>query len=582
LSIVPDDSFLAKEWPELRGAAFALLSFSAVITILYLVPSIYMLQVFERVMQSRNLSTLMFLSIMVLLLTVIWTALEVVRVRVLGEVANALDEKISARVFDAVNRQSRALTAQARAMVVQDLNVLRDFISGTLPIQFMDLLFVPLVIIAMTFFHPVMGLALLILTFVVVGLSVWTQRAARREIKNSLTASAKAGEFARAVMGTSEATRVMGMLPELASRWRGQVREALGWQQAATNHAGVPASILRYLRHLYMPIMLCVGILLYLNEAVGPGIVFAAMIVVNRAVQPVDTIANNWRTIWNVQMSVERLDKLLKEAGERSSKIALPEPNGPLVVSRIVATPSDRDNVVLADVSFAAPPGSITAVVGSSGAGKSSLAKVLVGGWNLRKGAITLDGHDLSHWDQDRLGRYVGYVPQEVVLLPGTLAENIARFEPPSEERDARIIEAVRIAGIQDIVAKLSDGLNTRIGPDGHTMSGGQRQRVALARAAFGNPRLVVLDEPNSNLDSIGEKGLAATLAAMRDSGAIVILVTHRMNMLTYADNVLVMTGGTVHAFGPRDVVLSRLSLATPRQIGHQPPAVGDASVAAS
>jgi PrtD family type I secretion system ABC transporter len=583
LSLLPDDHFLVPELPELRSATGALLFFSAVITTFYLIPSIFMLQVFERVMQSRNMSTLLFLALIVGVLTVIWTALEMIRQRVLAEVANSLDEKISTRVFDAVNRQSRVLSAQSRATIVQDLNVLRDFVAGNLPIQFMDLCFVPLVIIAVAFFHPLMGAALLLLTLVVLALSVWTQRAARQEVKRSLTATMKANEFARAVMGSAEASRVMGMLPRLSARWRGQVREALGWQQAATNQAALPSSCLRFLRHLYMPIMLCVGMLLFLNELVGPGIVFAATMVVGRAVQPVDSIANNWRGIWNAQMSLDRIDRLLREAGQRVEKVALPAPDGPLVVSRIVATPSDRDNVVLADISFVAKPGSITAVVGSSGAGKSSLAKVLVGAWGVRKGSITLDGHDLTHWDQDRLGRHIGYMPQDVLLLPGTLAENIARFEPADEERDRKIVEAVKVAGIQDIVTKLPEGLNTRVGPDGHTMSGGQRQRVALARAVYGEPQLVVLDEPNSNLDSLGEKGLADTLEMLRDQGVIVILITHRMNMLAYCDNVLVMTGGTVHAFGPRDVVLDRLSMASQtRQIAQRTSPAGESSVAAS
>ena len=282
-------------------------------------------------------------------------------------------------------------------------------------------------------------------------------------------------------------------------------------------------------------------------------------------------------------MSIDRINRLLRELGPPRAKIALPAPNGPLQVARIVATPSDRDNIVLTDVSFAVPTGTITAVVGSSGAGKSSLAKVLVGAWGVRKGSITLDGHDLTHWDQDRLGRHIGYVPQDVVLLPGTLAENIARFDPLGGEADAKVIAAVKLAGIQDIVGKLPDGLNTKIGPTGHTLSGGQRQRVALARAVYGDPSLIVLDEPNSNLDAIGEKGLAETLEALRDRGAIVILVTHRLNMLSYCDHVLVMNSGTVHAFGPRDHVVSRLSLGqSVRQIGQQKSAAGEAGPTAA
>jgi len=582
LSLFSDDHFLRQELPKFRPALYALLVFSAIITLLFLLPSLYMYQVFERVMQSRNLSTLMFLSLIVAGLTVIWTALEHIRSRVLGEIANALDESISKRVFDAVNRQTKALSADSRAIVVQDLNIIRDFVGGALPVQFMDLCFVPLIVLAVVLFHPLMGAALLGLSIIVVGLSLWTQRAARHEIKRSLTVSTRASEFARSVMASSEASRVMGMMPALSGRWREQVRSALGWQQAATSKAALPAAMLKYLRHLYTPIMLCIGVVLFLLEQVGPGVVFAAVMVVGRAIQPVDAIANNWRSFWSAHMSIDRIDRLLREAGPPQAKVALPAPNGPLQVSRIVATPSDRDNIVLTDVSFSANPGSITAVVGSSGAGKSSLAKVLVGAWSVRKGTITLDGHDLTHWDQDDLGRHIGYVPQDVVLLPGTLGENIARFDTLGGDTDRKIIAAVKLAGIQDIVSKLPDGLNTKIGPNGHTLSGGQRQRVALARAVYGEPQLIVLDEPNSNLDAIGEKGLAETLEILRDRGAIVILVTHRLNMLAYCDHVLVMNGGTVHAFGPRDAVVSRLSMGQPaRQIVQQGSAGRSGSTAA-
>jgi PrtD family type I secretion system ABC transporter len=583
LSLLSDDHFLRQEIAKFRPALGALLFFSAIISLLFLLPSIYMYQVFERVMQSRNLSTLLFLSLIVAGLTVIWTALEHIRSRVLAEVANALDESISARVFDAVNRPTKAIAPDARAMAIQDLSIIRDFISGSMPVQFMDLCFVPLIVIAVMLFHPVMGVALLVLSFVVVGLSVWTQRSARHEIKRSLTASSRANEFARSVMASSESSRVMGMMPALTGRWRDQVSGALGSQQAASDRAALPAAMLKYLRHLYSPVMLCVGVVLFLNEMVGPGVVFAAIMVVGRAIQPIDAIASNWRAFWSAHLSIDRINRLLREAGEPEAKVALPAPTGPLLVSRIVATPADRDNIVLTDVSLAANPGTITAVVGSSGAGKSSLAKVLIGAWSVRKGSVTLDGHDLTHWDQDQLGRHIGYVPQDVVLLPGTLGENIARFDPLGGDTDRKIVEAVKLAGIQDIVSKLPDGLNTKVGPNGHTLSGGQRQRVALARAVYGDPHLIVLDEPNSNLDAIGEKALADTLETLRDRGAIVILVTHRMNMLSYCDHVVVLNGGTVHAFGPRDSVVSRLSLGQPaRQITRQGSAGGQAGSTAA
>jgi ABC-type protease/lipase transport system fused ATPase/permease subunit len=238
--------------------------------------------------------------------------------------------------------------------------------------------------------------------------------------------------------------------------------------------------------------------------------------------------------------------------------VPLPRPQGPLTVSRVTLTPPNRDAVVLNDVSFTMQPGRILGVVGPSGAGKSSLARLLVGAWRPRRGQVALGGADLAHHDQDALGRALGYVPQDVVMLPGTAGENISRFDTGDGVVE-RLHEAVRAAGIGDLVQALPDGLSTDLGPDGHALSGGQRQRLALARAVYGNPHLLVLDEPNANLDAVGEECLAATLQAQRDRGAIVVVITHRMNMLAWCDDVLVLNAGAVHAFGRRDQVLARL-----------------------
>ncbi|AMJ61169.1 hypothetical protein AXW83_13465 [Bosea sp. PAMC 26642] len=538
----------------------SLVFFSFIITLLCLIPSLYMIQIFDRVLQSRSISTLLALASIVIVLTIIWTALEIIRQRTLQRIAVALDEKISARVFDALNRQSDLLPAAQRNIVVQDLNVLRDFVGGNLVIQLLDFIWVPIILLAAFLYHPMLGLTVLVLTVIVVILALLSQSLARDDSRRAASSGVNAAEFGRSVMQSAEATRVMGMLPRLVGRWRDQQRDSLGWQAAAVQRTKVVTGIMKWFRHIYMPVLLTVGAILYLNEEIGAGVTIASTLLAGRAVQPVDSIASSWRVFWNVKISADRVDAILDVAARMSDKIVLPDPAGPLVLSRVMATPHNRDVVVLSDVSFAVDPGRVVGVVGASGAGKSSLARVLTGGWGIKKGSISLDGHQLSHWDQDRLGRFVGYVPQDVEMLPGTVAENIARFEALGGDNDAKVIEAAQVANIQDIIGRLPNGFNTKLGPDGHVLSGGQRQRVALARAVFGNPRLLVLDEPNSNLDSIGEKSLGETIITMRDRGAIVILITHRMNMLTYCDDILVLNAGTVHTFGPKEHVLDRLS----------------------
>jgi ABC-type protease/lipase transport system fused ATPase/permease subunit len=298
---------------------------------------------------------------------------------------------------------------------------------------------------------------------------------------------------------------------------------------------------------------------LYLNQQINAGAVFGIIYIAMRAVSPVAAVTSSWRSIWSFRMATERLNQVLASVNQARERMSLPRPDGSLAVSRVVLAPPDSDNVVLGDVSFSLPGGRILGVVGPSGAGKSSLAKLLVGAWHPRRGTVQLDDHDLAHWDEDRLGQHIGYVPQEIDMLPGTVAENIARFQDGAPRDDDAVLEAARLAGIEDVIRDLPDGYNTRVGAGGHVFSGGQRQRIALARAVFGNPSLVVLDEPNSNLDAVGEQTLGRSLIALKARGATIVLVTHRMSMLSFCDDLLVMNAGTVHTFGPRDVVMNRL-----------------------
>ncbi|PPD16083.1 MAG: type I secretion system permease/ATPase [Methylobacterium sp.] len=556
-------------WVELREftpALFGLLVFSFVIAMMHLLPSLYMLQMFDRVMQSRNISTLIALAMIVVFLTIIWTGIEYVRIKTMQRIAIAVDEKLSAKVFNAVNRQAGA-SLQSRNLALQDLNTIRDFLGGNLILNFMDFLFVPVIVVAAFMFHPWLGVTLLFLTVLVAGLAIGSQIMARDDMMRSSESAANAANFGQAVMNTAETTRTLGMLPALTLRWRARQQRAIGWFYGASSRSELFVNLLRFLRHMYLPIMVTCGVLLYLDEKLGPGVIFAAVTLVGRAVAPVDIIANSWRGFWNVRQAADRLDLVLKEAAKFTDRIPLPQPNGPLVVSRVGAAPRNSGTMILTDVSFSVDPGRVVAVVGASGAGKSTLARVLVGAWAIQRGSILLDGNEISHWDQDLLGQHIGYVPQDVDLLPGTLAENIARFEPSSRETSEKLIDAVRMTGIQDIVSRLPDGLNTRLGPDGHVLSSGQRQRIALARAVYGDPRLVVLDEPNSNLDATGEQQLAATISKLRNNGAIVILVTHRMNMLAYCDQVLVLNAGTVQAFGARDQVMDRIASVRPKEL---------------
>ena len=545
---------LRPDYPALISVIF----FSFFTSALNLVPPLYMMQLSERVMLSRNHTTLLFLTIIALFLIVILCVLDAVRHRAMRRLSVRLDERIGEQVFTVLNRCDIAMATPAKSMVLGDLNTVRDFIASQLPIHIMDVFWIPLVIAVMFLLHPLLGAAIIAVLVVTVALSVFNQWVVGSDTKRSQAAAAQAQEFARAALRSAETARVMGMLPALQRRWRHYHRGALGWQHGAIARAEYVSSALHFIRGSQQVVLLLVSVLLYLAQEISAGAVFAVVFIGIRAIMPITVVASSWRNIWNVLSAVERLNVVLSHH-DGATHMALPRPVGAIAVSRVSLAPPNADGIVLNDVSFSLANGRILGVVGPSGAGKSSLAKLLVGAWRPRRGSVSFDGHDISHWDQDALGRHVGYVPQEVELLPGTVAENIARFGDDGPLDYAAVLEAAELAGIQDIIQALPNGYDTRVGFDGHTLSGGQRQRVAFARALYGNPSVIVLDEPNSNLDAIGEQSLGRTLTLVRNRGATVVIVTHRASMLSFCDDLLVMNSGTIHTFGSRDLILSKL-----------------------
>jgi len=544
--------------PYRRGFA-ALIFFSFFTSLLYLVPSVYMMQLSERVMLSRNVMTLVFLTGIAIFLLLMTTVLESVRSRTLRRISIDLDARIGRRVFDTLNRKYLDMKGASKSLILSDLNTFRDFMGGPSILYLFDLVWVPMIVAVMFVIHVYLGLAMLIVTAVTAGLTIANQRIAAEDMKRSQLASTKSQEFARAVASGADVARPLGMLGVLTNRWLAAHHEALGWQFAANERAEWVTGALRFMRNSQQIILMVVGVSLFLMQEINPGAVFAVVFIGIRAVGPVTAVAASWRSILSFLGAAERLNYVLSNQPPDAKRMSLPRPAGNVSVSRVILMPPNSETAVLNDVTFSVRAGKLLGVVGPSGAGKSSLARTLVGVWRPRRGNVTIDEHDLAHWDQDELGRYIGYVPQEIEFFPGTLAENISRFRDPETIDFEAVLEAAELAGVQDIIQALPEGYNTNVGPGGHVFSGGQRQRIALARAVYGNPSFVVLDEPNANLDVAGEQGLSRTLTMMRDRGATVVLITHRLNMLQYCDDVLVMSAGTVQAFGARDTILGRL-----------------------
>ena len=537
----------------------SLLVFSFFSSLLNLVPPVFMMQLSERVMLSRNEMTLLFLTVIALFLIAALTMLDAIRARTLNRIGTALDAKISERVFDSLNRRRLRVSEPIKYQILGDLNAVRDFVGGPVLGQLLDLFWTPLILLVMFLLHPWIGFTMLVILVVTIALSLANQWAVGPHMKRAQSGVATAHEFARAVITNADVIRPMGMLPALRRRWRGFHEDASGWQQAAIGRSELWTGVLRFVRYSQLIVLLVVGAWLYLQQQVTAGAVFGVIYIAMRIIGPVLSVTSSWRTISNMRTSVERLNLVLNQEGDPGDRMSLPRPKGSLNVSRVVLTPPNEETVVLGDVSFSLQNGRILGVVGPSGAGKSSLARLLVGAWHPRRGTVKLDDHDLFHWNEDELGQHIGYVPQEIGLLPGTVAENIARFRDDGPLDHEAVLEAAELAGIEDVIQGLPDGYNTRVGTEGHVFSGGQRQRIALARAVYRSPRLLVLDEPNSNLDAVGEQFLGRTLTLMKSRGSTVVLITHRMSMLMFCDDLLVMNAGTIHTCGPRETILNRL-----------------------
>ena len=529
--------------------------------IMYLVSPLFTQQVMDRVALSRNEATLWVLTGIAMVIMLMYAALDYLRSRTLQRVGVAIDGRLTAVVFDALNRQRNNSAGGASAQPLNDINGVRDFLSGPIIGATFDAFWSPIFIAVMFVAHPVLGYLAIIMVLFSVFLTVLNQLLVADSSRSASQCSVKANEFGSAIFRNTEPVVALGMLPRVKDVWYRMHHAALGWQSVANNRSHVIQAINRCLRNSQPIIIYAVGAYLFLRNEVSLATLMVAMIVMMRGLGPIDQVISSWRSFANFRSAVERLDTVLLTAGEKGRTVSLPRPTGALDVSRIIGAAPDSEKLVINDVSFNVPSGRVLGVIGPSGAGKSCLARFLVGRWRPRRGSISIGDHEMAHWNEDDLGQYMGYMPQDIELLPGTIADNISRFDPTVTTASEKLVAAAGMAGVTDLIKELPQGYNTRVGgAGGHVLSGGQRQRIALARAVYDNPYLVVLDEPSSSLDAAGEQALGMALERLKQTGSVVVVITHKLSLLSYCDDVLVLNAGTVQAFGPRGQVVDRLS----------------------
>lgn len=540
--------------------------FSLVANALMLMPTIYMLQVYDRVLISRSETTLLVVSLITLFLFGVMAFSERVRSRVLVYTGLHLDSVLSSRVFHSSfdARLQQAGSSPSRAF--GDLLQVRQFITGQGVFAFFDVPWFPIYIAALFFMHPLLGW-LGIGFSCVQGALAWFGH--RRTIAPAEAASRASSEMAAYLQGklrNVEVLESMGMVGKLRAHWQRRHVQALALQSASQSLGHRMASVSKFIRYSQSSLALGAGGLLVLEGHLSPGGMIASNILMSRALAPIDLLVNTWRPFISARSAFRRLEKLLRENPVRDPNLHRMAPGGALTLRDVVATAPGREAPILAGVTFEVQPGSVTVVLGPSGSGKSTLARTILGIWPDVSGEVLLDGIPVSSWDRGELGPHVGYLPQDIELFEGTIAENIARFGRTDSEK---VIAAAQAAGLHEMILRFPKGYDTPVGEAGGLLSGGQRQRIGLARAIYGNPVLVVLDEPNANLDDVGEQALVSAVQRLRAAGRTVVLITHRPGILAVADNVLALRDGQVQAFGARDTVLA--SLRPPAQRTQRP-----------
>ncbi|MGY3620491.1 type I secretion system permease/ATPase [Bradyrhizobium sp. USDA 10063] len=541
-----------------RAAFIGVGLMSCVINVLYLTGSIFMLEVYDRVLPSRSVPTLVGLVVLAGGLYIAQGVLDLLRGRILGRIGTSLDEAINARVFETIVRLPLLMGNRTEGLQpLRDLDNVRSFLGSQGPGAFFDLPWLPLYMAICFAFHWLLGVTALVGAIILITLTLITEFMSRSPAKEAMTLAARRNDLAAASRRNAEVLVAMGMSGRLRRRWSEANENYLAGNQRASDVAGGLGAVAKVLRMMLQSAVLAVGAYLVIHQEATGGIIIAGSILSARALAPVDLAIAHWKGFVAARQSWQRLNRLLQQMPQAGTQTLLQAPTKRLSVEAVSLAPPGDQRVIVADVTFALEAGSGVGIIGPSGSGKSSLVRALVGVWMPFRGKVRLDGAALDQWSPDVLGRHVGYLPQDVELFAGTVAQNISRFDPEAKSDD--IIAAAKEAGVHEMIIKMREGYDTQVGEQGAALSAGQAQRIALARALYGNPFLIVLDEPNSNLDSEGDEALTRAVRSSRERGAIVVVVAHRPIGIEGVDQILVLKEGRMQAFGPKETVLAQV-----------------------
>ncbi len=568
---------IAQALNDFKGAFRTVGIFSAIINLMLLVPSLYMLQVYDRVLASRNETTLLMLTLMVLVAFFFMSALEFVRSFVLIRVGAQLDMKLNKRIYTAAFEQNLKKAGGNAGQSLQDLTTLRQFLTGNALFAFFDAPWFPVYLAVIFLFNSSLGVFALCGTIVLIVLAYVNEVVSKKPLAEANSMAIAAGNLATNNLRNAEVIEAMGMLPNLMSRWFKLHGRFLQLQAEASEKAGIIGAGTKFFRVSLQSLVLGFGALLVLDGKITGGMMIVSSILMGRTLSPVEQLIGIWKTWSSTRSAYKRLNELLAANPPRQSGMSLPKPLGHISVEAVTAAPPGSTIAVIKNLSFAIVPGDVLGIIGPSGAGKSTLARLLVGVWPSAMGKVRLDSADVYLWNKDELGPHIGYLPQDIELFAGTVSENIARFGEVDPEK---VISAAKRTGVHEMILQFPQGYDTPLGDGGAGLSGGQKQRIGLARAMYDDPSLLVLDEPNSNLDEVGEQALVAAIVDFRKRGKTLVLITHRTSAIGVTNKLLVLQGGVAHMFGPTAQVLTDLTKAAQQQAQPAKPAAALVAVA--
>jgi len=531
--------------------------FSFFVNLLMLVPPLYMLQLYDRVITSRSEDTLIMLTLLVVVLFITMSLLEIVRSKILIRIGNKLDSILSQRVFDSLFELANKHPGKATSMPLNDLTQVRQFMTGNGVFAFFDAPWIPIYIAVLFFFHPIFGYFAIFAAIVLLCFTIINEYSTKTKLAEANGASRESSIFVDSNLRNAEVVNALGMKNCIRDKWEEKYYKFLNAQNDASSKAGIWSNVSKTSRMLFQSLILGIGAYLAINMEVTPGMMIAGSIIMGRALAPLDLLTNSWKGFSSARNSYARLDELLEEFPKDKEYMRLPDPKGELLLEQVVVIPPNAKQPSVRGISMKIDAGDVVGIIGPSAAGKSSLARIILGLWPLAQGKMRLDTADIYQWDKQELGKFIGYLPQDIELFEGTISQNICRF---NEVDSKKVVEAAKKSGVHEMILRLPEGYDTIIGSGGESLSGGQRQRIGFARALYDNPVLIVLDEPNSNLDDQGELALIQAIQKLKEQGTTVVIITHRPSVLQITNKLAVIKQGTLEIYGNTKEVMTKMS----------------------